>query len=291
MKKIKKIALIFSVLCVLLTGCSLKDTSSVEIKDLGVYKYDTDNVTLFRRVAETLRLYIYMDKLNTEPEVDVILYTKDGELIAENDVEGIFKSDIELEFSKDHDFLIVTERITYYNPEDRERNFTYDKVTELVYQDLGYGFRINIPMEGSKDIKWNVFANIESLKDSAQYGIYNMYEVSYIIGVFTIIICTLISVFILWMKKRFSLLREKKFKIEPLFTGMICFLGFLLSVILAFKGEPVIIVIVIDVLLVIPFIAKLILLALKMKGAKQYELEKEERMKNLDDLYHYKKNK
>lgn len=291
MNKFKKLAIIFSVLCVLLTGCSLKDTSSVDIQNLGVYKYDTDNVTLFRRIAGSLRLYIHLDKLNTEPEVDVKLYTREGELIAENTVDGIFKSEIELDFSDDREMLTVTERITYYNPEDRERNFTYDKVTELVYQDLEFGFRINVPTEGSKDIKWNVMQNIKSLKESAQYGIYNMYEVSYIIGVFTIIICAFITVFILFMKKRFSLLREKKFKIEPFFTGMICFLGFILSVILAFKGEPVIIVIVIDLLLIIPFIAKLILVALKMKGAKQYELEKEERMKNLDDLYHYKKNK
>ena len=181
--------------------------------------------------------------------------------------------------------------MTYYNKNDRENNFTYDKITKLTYQDLDLGFIINVPKEGSKDIKWSLSENIKSIKESSALGVYNLYEVSYVVGLITIFICSIISAFIIVMKWRFSLLREKKFKVEPVFTGIIAFLMFILAVILAFSGEPVIIVIVVDALLIIPFIIKFIILLLKLKDAKQYDIEKEERMKKLDDLYHYKKNK
>jgi len=286
----KKWILLVSLLCLLLCGCSLQETSRVEIGNLGVYKYDVDNITLLRKIQNN-RMYIHLDQLNGTPQVNVMLYTREGELLAQNTTEGIFKSEVELEFSNNRDELTITERMTYYNKNDRENNFTYDKITKLTYQDIDFGFIINVPKEGSKDIKWSLSENIKSIKESSALGVYNLYEVSYVVGLITIFICSIISAFIIIMKWRFSLLREKKYKVEPVFTGIIAFLMFILAVILAFSGEPVIIVIVVDALLIIPFIIKLIILLLKLKDAKQYDIEKEERMKKLDDLYHYKKNK
>lgn len=189
-------------------------------------------------------------------------------------------SDIQLEFNEDRSMLTMYERMTYYAENDFENHFTYDKVTKMTYQDLVhefptstkvYGFKVGLPTGCTKNIKTDTFGLIASMKESLSVGLFSMYELSYIVGMITLIISVLMVSIIFISKVFYRPLCDHKYEIEPTLSKIFTGLMVALFVVLKYKGEPVFIVVLVDVAIVITLCIKFVIHLDKWKDLKNVE--------------------
>ena len=151
--KLKKIMMLFLV-SFLLSGCSLNSIQQQDKKigNLKVSAFDNDNVTYQRNISGGYKIVIECKNFREDMSVDVYLY-EHGNLVAKNNEDGIFLSDVEINLIKHDGILQVKEHVYYYDAKNSENNFGYDEITDTAidtHDDL------EISTYASKDLRWEI---------------------------------------------------------------------------------------------------------------------------------------
>ncbi len=75
----KKLCIVFFVLCTLLCGCSVKNTSKIEIERAKVYsyRYDEEKITLMRYVNHDVLYIVIQNYRDENPEIHTYFYDRD----------------------------------------------------------------------------------------------------------------------------------------------------------------------------------------------------------------------
>lgn len=281
----KKLA-ILSMLCLFfLSGCSVYNTSKVDINMAQVYGYDSEreNVTLVRNVGD-YRLFIEIENYkDSDPDIHVTLYSfGKEELVAEcdantNKTEGVLKADVEVTYKNKGDgFLLIKDRVTYYAQEDREHNFTYDKYAKLEFYTSKSLPVIMAKEISDDDLRWNPFSNFSSVLESISLGVYSATEISFLIASISIWFAIIAFMIMVALAIKYRVMRETRFKKENVLNAWIVVVMFVLGIFASFQGEPFIIETTLYIVFFVLMLIRLVLQMMKLEEAKAYEIRRKD---------------